>query len=167
MGRTSNLIAEMGFYHGQQQGFYYQQQPKGFYYNQQPEGFYYQQQPQGFYYNQQQGFYYDQADPKKAPAKKAAPKNFSKAWKENKNAVAVSEKAKKHAQAKVAAIMIANNHRPGPTENRVLSQIAAERLAYEAGEIFMNSQSPDDNMSADDIRKELFKLATKAIDGRV
>merc|ERR1712228_830927 len=104
---------------------------------------------------------------KRRPQKKAAPKNFSKAWKENKNAVAVSEKAKKHAQAKVAAIMIANNHRPGPTENRVLSQIAAERLAYEAGEIFMNSQSPDDNMSADDIRKELFKLATKAIDGRV
>merc|ERR1712025_506554 len=104
MGRTSNLIAEMGFYYNQpqgfyynqqpqQQGFYYQQQPKGFYYNQQPEGFYYQQQPQGFYYNQQQGFYYDQADPKKAPAKKAAPKNFSKAWKDNKNAVAVSEKA--------------------------------------------------------------------------
>merc|ERR1712203_687274 len=109
-------------------------------------GFYYQQQPQGFYYNQQQGFYYDQADPKGARKKKAAPKNFSKAWKENKNAVAVSEKAKKHAQAKVAAIMIANNHRPVPTENRVLSQIAAERLAYEAGEIFMNSQSPDDNM---------------------
>merc|ERR1712098_859685 len=121
----------------------------------------------GFYYNQPQGFYYDQADPAKAPAKKAAAKNFSKAWKENKNAVAVSEKAKKHAQAKVAAIMIANNHRPGPTENRVLSQIAAERLAYEAGEIFMNSQAPDDKMTADDIRKELFKLATKAIDGRV
>jgi hypothetical protein len=62
--------------------------------------------------------------------------------------------------------MIANNHRPGPTENRILSQIAAERLAYEAGEIYMNSTAPNDDISADDIRKALFELAKKAIDGQ-
>merc|ERR1711879_572081 len=144
----------------QQQGFYYNQPQQGFYYNQ-PKGFYYGEQPQkGFYYNQNQGFYYDQKDaPKKG-------KSFAADWKTNKNAVAVAEKGKKLAQAKVAAIMIANNHRPGPTENRILSQIAAERLAYEAGEIYMNTTAPNDDISADDIRKALFELAKKAIDGQ-
>merc|ERR1712080_524335 len=127
----------------------------GFYYNQQQPGFYYNQQP-GFYYNQQQqGFYYDNSDSK----------SYAEDWKTNKNAAAVSETAKKTAKAKVAGIMIANNHRPGPTENRVLSQIAAERLAYEAAEIFMNTTSPNDKTSVESIKKAIFKIAIKAIDG--
>merc|ERR1712130_966284 len=136
-------------------GFYYNQQP-GFYYQQQP-GFYYQQQP-GFYYEQQQqGFYYDQQDGKKG---------FAAAWKKNDTVKKVMEAAKKLATARVSAVMIANNHKPGATENRVLSQISAERIAYEAAEIFMNSQAPDDGMTADAIKKQLFAIAVKAIDGK-
>merc|ERR1712025_656510 len=77
----------------------------------------------------------------------------------------VMEAAKKLATARVSAVMIANNHKPGATENRVLSQISAERIAYEAAEIFMNSQAPDDNLDADAIKKQLFAIAVKAIDG--
>ena len=71
-------------------------------------GFYYQQQPQ-------KGFYYDQQD--------ADEENNAGAWKKDANATAVSERAKKIATAKVAGIMIANNHRPGASENRVLTQV--------------------------------------------
>ena len=123
----------------------------GFYYNQQP-GFYYGQQ------EQQQSFYYDQQDAE-------GETNYAAAWNTNKNAVVVSEAAKKTAKAKVAAVLIANNHRPGPTENRILSQIAAERCAYEAAEIFMNGTSPNDNITEENIRKAIFKIALKAIDG--
>merc|ERR1712228_112363 len=112
----------------------------GFYYNQQP-GFYYNQQP-GFYYNQE-GFYYDQKD---------GEKNFAADW-------------KKLASSKVSAVMIANNHKPGATENRILAQISAERIAYEAAEIFMNSTPGNDKLSAADIKKKLFAIAVKAIDG--
>merc|ERR1712135_60705 len=112
----------------------------------------------GFYYNQQQkGFYYDQQD--------ADEENNAGAWKKDANATAVSERAKKIATAKVAGIMIANNHRPGASENRVLTQIAAERLAYEAGEVFMNTVAPNDDLTAEQIQEQLFKLAVKAIDG--
>merc|ERR1719219_331448 len=154
-----------GFYYNQpQQGFYYNQQPKGFYYNQQP-GFYYEkQQPQGFYYNQkpqgfyyeQEGFYYDQED--------NAAVNFAAAWKESEVAKAVMEAAKKAATAKVSAVMIANNHKPGATENRILAQISAERIAYEAAEIFMNSTAPDDKISTKQIQNKLFAICKKAID---
>merc|ERR1711973_375690 len=122
-------------------------------------GFYYNQQPQGFYYNQQpqKGFYYDQQD--------ADEENNAGAWKKDANATAASERAKKIATAKVAGIMIANNHRPGASENRVLTQIAAERLAYEAGEVFMNTVAPNDDLTAEQIQEQLFKLAVKAIDG--
>merc|ERR1712136_552713 len=111
---------------------------------------YYQQQPQ-------KGFYYDQLD--------ADEENNAGAWKKDANATAVSERAKKIATAKVAGIMIANNHRPGASENRVLTQIAAERLAYEAGEVFMNTVAPNDDLTAEQIQEQLFKLAVKAIDG--
>merc|ERR1712110_258991 len=124
-------------------------------------GFYYNQ--PGFYYNQQPGFYYDGQDNKKTLKK--AEKSFAADWKTNKAAEAVVEKAKKQAKAQVAGVMIANNHRPGPTENRILSQIAAERLAYEACEIYMNTNSPNDDTSVEDIRKACYKLAIKAIDG--
>merc|ERR1712130_951770 len=82
--RTSNLIAEMGFYYNQPQGFYYQQQPKGFYYNQQPEGFYYQRQPQGFYYNQQQGFFTTKRTRKRHPQKKQPQRTFQRHGKRTK-----------------------------------------------------------------------------------
>ena len=48
---------------------------------------------------------------------------YAGAWKKDANATAVSERAKKIATAKVAGIMIANNHRPGASENRVLTQV--------------------------------------------
>lgn len=44
-------------------------------------------------------------------------------------------------------------------------QIAAERLAYEAGEVFMNTVAPNDDLTAEQIQEQLFKLAVKAIDG--
>merc|ERR1711868_168075 len=34
---------------------------------------------------------------------------------------------KRDSTAKVSAVMIANNHKPGATENRILAQISAER----------------------------------------
>merc|ERR1712018_761709 len=121
-----------GFYYNEKPGFCYNQKPgfyydQGFYYNQQP-GFYYNQQP-GFYYNQQPGFYYDQKD---------GEQNFAAAWKKSELGTKVMNAAKKLASSKVAAVMIANNHKPGATENRILAQISAERIAYEAAEIFMN-----------------------------
>merc|ERR1739848_125424 len=108
-------------------GFYYEQ-PQGFYYNQ----------PQGFYYNQEQGFYYDQED---------KPKNHAGGWKKG-AANKVREAAIKAASAKVAAVMIANQHLPGPTENRILAQISAERLAYEAAEIWMNNTAGNDKLTS-------------------
>ena len=74
-------------------------------------GFYYQQQPQ-------KGFYYDQKDECEDGGE-----NHAEAWKKDANATAVSDRAKKIATAKVAGIMIANNHRPGASENRVLTQV--------------------------------------------
>merc|ERR1719228_2472130 len=148
----------MGFYYNQPQGFYYNQQPQqGFYYNQQPKGFYYNQKPEGFYYNQE-GFYYDQEDNKK--------KNFSAGWKKTKKASKVMDLAKKIASSKVASVMIANNHKPGETEQRILAQISAERIAYEAAEIFMNSTAPDDNLSTEEIKKILLDISVKAIDSK-
>merc|ERR1712157_586782 len=138
----------------------------GFYYNQQP-GFYYENnKPQGFYYD---GFYYDQEDPRKRRQKRKQQQednavNFSAAWKESDAAKQVMEAAKKAATAKVSAVMIANNHKPGATENRILAQISAERIAYESAEIFMNSTAPDDKISTKQIQNKLFAICKKAID---
>merc|ERR1712184_62784 len=122
-------------------------------------GFYYNQQP-GFYYNQQnqnqQGFYYEQD----------GDKNFAAAWKKSDIGSKVMKAAKKAATSKTAAVMIANNHKPGPTENRILAQISAERIAYEAAEIFMNATEADENLTAAQIREKLFAIAKKAIDGQ-
>merc|ERR1719454_1586266 len=150
----------MGFYYNQPEGFYYNQPNEGFYYNKQPEGFYYnQQENKGFYYD---GFYYDQEDPRKRKQKRKQQQednavNFAAAWKESDVAKQVMEAAKKAATAKVSAVMIANNHKPGPTENRILAQISAERIAYESAEIFMNSTAPDAKISAKEIKNKLFQ----------
>ena len=146
----------------QQQGFYYNQEQPGFYYNQQQQqpGFYYDQQQQqlGFYYNQQQqGFYYDQQD---------GDTNFAAEWKTNEVSAKVMTAAKKIASAKVAAVLIANQHAPGATENRILAQISAERLAYEAAEIYMNATAPNAKLTIKEIRSALFAIAVKAIDGK-
>merc|ERR1712088_232200 len=127
----------------------------GFYYNQQP-GFYYNQQP-GFYYNQKPGFYYDQKD---------GEQNFAADWKKSELGTKVMNAAKKLASSKVSAVMIANNHKPGATENRILAQISAERIAYEAAEIFMNSTPGNDKLTTAEIRKQLFAISVKAIDGQ-
>ena len=152
----------MDFYYNQQPGFYYnqQQQQPGFYYGQQ------QQQP-GFYYNQQQqGFYYDQQDGDEnySDVSSVGP-DRSVAWKTNAIAVNVSNAAKKIASAKVAAVLIANQHAPGATEKRILAQISAERLAYEAAEIYMNATAPNEKLTIREIRSALFAIAVKAIDG--
>ena len=60
--------------------------------------------------------------------------------------------------------MIANKHKPGATENRILAQISAERLAYESAEIFMNTTAPDAHITADQIKNKLFEICVKAID---
>merc|ERR1712228_1134194 len=118
-------------------------------------GFYYNQQP-GFYYNQE-GFYYDQKD---------GEKNFAADWKKSELGTKVMNAAKKLASSKASAVMIANNHKPGATENRILAQISAERIAYEAAEIFMNSTPGNDKLTTAEIRKQLFAIAVKAIDGQ-
>ena len=64
----------------------------------------------------------------------------------------------------VAAIMISNQHLPGPTENRILAQISAERIAYEAAEIWMNSTKGNDKLSTKEIQKQMFAICKKAID---
>merc|ERR1712088_100500 len=119
-------------------------------------GFYYNQQP-GFYYNQKPGFYYDQKD---------GEQNFAADWKKSELGTKVMNAAKKLASSKVSAVMIANNHKPGATENRILSQISAERIAYEAAEIFMNSTPGNDKLTTAEIRKQLFAISVKAIDGQ-
>merc|ERR1712176_1237986 len=124
-------------------GFYYQQQPQqGFYYNQQPQkqGFYYNQQPkQGFYYNQPEGFYYDQRDPAKKVVKKAAPKvNNSAAWKGDEYASKLMDAVIDRTSKVLTGHFVANKHQPGEIENRVVAQISAERMCYEAAEIWMN-----------------------------
>ena len=60
--------------------------------------------------------------------------------------------------------MISNQHLPGPTENRILAQISAERIAYEAAEIWMNSNKADDKLKVKQIQKQMFAICKKAID---
>merc|ERR1711909_68711 len=103
---------------------------------------------------QQQGFYYDQQDAK----------NFAAGWKKG-AADKVRQAAVKAAAAKVAAVMIANQHLPGATENRILAQISAERIAYEAAEIWMNNTAGSDKLTSADIKKQMFAICVKAIDG--
>lgn len=71
--------------------------------------------------------------------------------------------AKKFATEKVAEILIANSAPPGATEARIQSQISAERLAYEATEIFMNETAPHANMTADEIRTAILTTVTDAV----
>ena len=47
-------------------------------------------------------------------------------------------------------------------QNRILGNIAGERLAYEACEIYMNETAPNE-LSADEIRAEIFEVVKKAI----
>merc|ERR1712228_997661 len=110
-------------------------------------GFYYNQ-PQGFYYNQQQDFYYDQQDP---AAKAVAKKGFGEAWKKDKYASKVMDAVIDRASKLLTAHFVANKHEPGPLENRVIGQVAGERMCYEAAEIFMNESSPDPNITAEQI----------------
>ena len=60
--------------------------------------------------------------------------------------------------------MISNQHLPGPTENRILAQISAERIAYEAADIWMNSTKGNDKLSTKEIQKQMFAICKKAID---
>ena len=58
---------------------------------------------------------------------------------------------------------VANKHQPGEIENRVVAQISAERMCYEAAEIWMNENQPNPNISAEDIHKQLFDFVKAAI----
>merc|ERR1712212_665369 len=172
------FITKMGFYYNQQpqQGFYYNQQPqKGFYYNQQPkqgfyynnenqkEGFYYNQ-PEGFYYNQPEGFYYDNQDSKKTKvANKAKAVNHSAAWKGDEYASKVMDAVIDRASKVLTGHFVANEHQPGPIENRVVAQISAERMCYEAAEIWMNENQPNPALSPEDIHKQLFEFVKASI----
>merc|ERR1712174_70058 len=66
----------------------------------------------------------------------------------------------------LTAHFVANKHEPGPLENRVIGQVAGERMCYEAAEIFMNESSPDPNITAEQISDQLFKFVVKAIDAK-
>merc|ERR1712158_203131 len=134
----------------------------GFYYNQ-PQGFYYNQQQQRFYYNQQQGFYYDERD---AGAKAAAKKGFGAAWQKDKYASKVMDAVIARASKLLTAHFVANKHEPGPLENRVIGQVAGERMCYEAAEVFMNESNPDPNITAEQISDQLFRFVVKAIDAK-
>merc|ERR1712157_79252 len=159
-------ITKMGFYYNQQpqQGFYYNQQPQkeGFYYNQ-PEGFYYNQ-PEGFYYNQPEGFYYDNQDSKKTKkANKTKAVNHSAAWKGDEYASKVMDAVIDRASKVLTGHFVANKHQPGPIENRVVAQISAERMCYEAAEIWMNENQPNPALSSEDIHKQLFEFVKASI----
>ena len=58
---------------------------------------------------------------------------------------------------------VANKHQPGEIENRVVAQISAERMCYEAAEIWMNENQPNPNISAEDIHKQLVDFVKAAI----
>ena len=58
---------------------------------------------------------------------------------------------------------IKNKHAPNKTQGRILAQLAAERLAYEASEIFMNETAPDADITSEEIRQKLFEMVVDAL----
>jgi len=45
-----------------------------------------------------------------------------------------------------------------------LGQVSAERMVYEAVEIFMNQTKPDKKLTSDQVRKQIFEFVIKAMD---
>ena len=99
------------------------------------------------------GFYYDRFD---------GETSFAAAWQENDDAKRALDAAEKEATKKVSIFAVKNKHSPNQVQNRILGNIAGERLAYEACEIYMNETAPND-LSADEIRAEIFEVVKKAI----
>ncbi|CBY06785.1 unnamed protein product [Oikopleura dioica] len=150
----------MGFYYDNNQGFYYAVPAEGkaeaapaF----APRFGGFVPHRQGFYYDQQrkskQGFYYDRFDGETA---------FAAAWQENEDAKRALDAAEKEATKKVSIFAVKNKQSPNQVQNRILGNIAGERLAYEACEIYMNETAPNE-LSADEIRAEIFEVVKKAI----
>merc|ERR1712210_175583 len=145
-------MGTMGFYYDNNQGFYYAVPAEGAEAPAAPAfaprfgGF--SPYRQGFYYDQQrkskQGFYYDRFD---------GETSFATAWQENEDAKRALDAAEKE---------VKNKQSPNQVQNRILGHIAGERLAYEACEIYMNETAPND-LSADEIRAEIFEVVKKAI----
>jgi hypothetical protein len=61
--------------------------------------------------------------------------------------------------------LLANRSPPSKTESRIQAQIAAERLAYEACEIFMNETAPNDAMTAAEIQNVIYGKVVKVLSG--
>jgi hypothetical protein len=114
------------------------------------------------------GFYYDKFD---------GETSFAAAWQENEDAKRALDAAEKEATKKVSIFAVKNKQSPNQVfiffssrnlkrvfqvQNRILGNIAGERLAYEACEIYMNETAPNE-LSADEIRAEIFEVVKKAI----
>merc|ERR1712210_197700 len=80
----------------------------------------------------------------------------------NEDAKRALDAAEKEATKKVSIFAVKNKQSPNQVQNRILGHIAGERLAYEACEIYMNETAPND-LSADEIRAEIFEVVKKAI----
>merc|ERR1712037_623207 len=71
--------------------------------------------------------------------------------------------ATKEATKTAETFAIKNKHAPNKTQGRILAQLAAERLAYEASEIWMNENAPDADITAEEIRQQLFEMVVDAL----
>merc|ERR1712037_448826 len=146
MGIFSNT---MGFYYDNNQGFYYAVPAEG---AEAPAAPAFAPRFGGFS-PYRQGFYYDRFD---------GETSFATAWQENEDAKRALDAAEKEATKKVSIFAVKNKQSPNQVQNRILGNIAGERLAYEACEIYMNETAPND-LSADEIRAEIFEVVKKAI----
>ncbi|CAG5103474.1 Oidioi.mRNA.OKI2018_I69.chr1.g787.t1.cds [Oikopleura dioica] len=150
-----------GFYYDQADGFYYD----GFYYDgfARDNGFYYQNQQKQQVSQYQQGFYYNQEEKKWQDRQDSGDAGFAAEWQENENSKKALDAATKEATKIAETFAIKNKHAPNKTQGRILAQLAAERLAYEASEIFMNETAPDGDITSEDIRQKLFEMVVDAL----
>ncbi|CBY06765.1 unnamed protein product [Oikopleura dioica] len=150
-----------GFYYDQADGFYYD----GFYYDgfARDNGFYYQAQQNRQVKKYQQGFYYDQEEKKWQDRQDAPDAGHAAAWQDKEINKKALDAATKEATKTAETFAIKNKHAPNKTQGRILAQLAAERLAYEASEIWMNENAADADKTAEEIRQELFEMVVDAL----
>merc|ERR1711879_1005416 len=75
--------------------------------------------------------------------RKKQQQSLKKAWKNDKYASKVMDACIDRTSKLLTAHFVANKHKPGPIENRCIAQVSAERMCYEAAEIFMNETAPN------------------------
>merc|ERR1719215_116842 len=145
-----------GFYYDQADGFYYD----GF---ARDNGFYYQGQQNRQVAKYQQGFYYDQEEKKWTDRQDAPDAGHAAKWQDSDINKKALDAATKEATKTAETYAIKNKHAPNKTQGRILAQLAAERLAYEASEIWMNENAPNADLTAEEIRQQLFEMVVDAL----